>query len=305
MRKIKIRPFLILSALLLVTVSSCKQEEEESFAWGNFEAEDIMISSEVSGELLKLKVTEGQEVKQGDLLCLIDSTQLHLKKLQLMASAQAVRAGLSEVNAGIRVNEVELKNIRRESERIKKLYKDEAATEKQVDDIKGQTDMAEAKLQSLKAQKPGIYSRLEAYEMQLKQIEDQLERCTVEAPVKGTILETYLRRGELVNPGRSILKMASLDTMILRVFISGDQLSQVETGERVKVIYDGPRGDKPEIPGMVSWISSQAEFTPKIIQTREERVNLVYAVKVLVPNNGQLKIGMPGEIQLEETDGDS
>jgi HlyD family secretion protein len=221
-----------------------------------------------------------------------------LKKLQLIASSNAIRTGLAEIDAQIKVNDINLKNLKREQERFKKLYTENAATGKQLDDINGQIELVDAQNSALDTKKKGILAQLESNNMQLKQAEDHIEKCILRAPSDGTLLEIFIREGELAMPGKSLYKMANLDELILRVFISGNQLSSVQTRDTVRVIFDGPSDNLSETNGVISWISSEAEFTPKIIQTREERVNLVYAAKINVKNDGSLKIGMPGEIVL-------
>jgi HlyD family secretion protein len=288
---------IILAIIVLVSLS-CNRNNEDSFAYGNFEAEEIIVSAKVSGDLLLFNANEGDLISKNMLLGVIDSTQLHLKKLQLIASSNAIRTGIAEIDAQIKVNDINLKNLKREQERFKNLYNENAATGKQLDDINGQMELVDAQNSALDTKKKGIIAQLESNNMQLKQAEDQIEKCILRAPSDGTLLEIFIREGELARPGKSLYKMANLDELILRVFISGNQLSSVQTRDTVRVIFDGPSDNLSETNGVISWISSEAEFTPKIIQTREERVNLVYAAKINVKNDGSLKIGMPGEIVL-------
>ncbi len=287
-------------SLLILSLYSCKSTEDDAFAYGNFESQDILISSEVMGELLSFSTEEGERLKKSDVIGLIDSTQLFLKKLQLISASSVIKSGLQELDAQIGVNSVNQNNLEREQLRSQNLLKDGAATAKQIDDMNGQIALIKAQTSALKAKKTGIYAQMESSEIQVRQIEDQIRKCFITAPIEGTVLEVYLRKGELAAPGKAIFKMANLNEMILRVFISGDQLSQVNTGDSIIVRIDGKDNSLKELTGEVIWISSEAEFTPKIIQTRKERVNLVYAMKVSVKNNGEIKIGMPGEVSLSK-----
>ena len=287
-------------SLLILSIYSCKSTEDDAFAYGNFESQDILISSEVMGELLSFSTEEGERLKKSDVIGLIDSTQLFLKKLQLISASSVIKSGLQELDAQIGVNSVNQSNLEREQLRSQNLLKDGAATAKQIDDMNGQIALIKAQTSALKAKKTGIYAQMESSEIQVRQIEDQIRKCFITAPIEGTVLEVYLREGELAAPGKAIFKMANLNEMILRVFISGDQLSQVNTGDSIIVRIDGKDNSLKELTGEVIWISSEAEFTPKIIQTRKERVNLVYAMKVSVKNNGEIKIGMPGEVSLSK-----
>ena len=287
-------------SLLIISMYSCKSTEDDAFAYGNFESQDILISSEVTGDLLKFSAEEGEHLKKGDIIGLIDTTQLHLKKLQLISASSVIKSGIQEIDAQIEVNSVNLTNLEREQSRLQNLMKDGAATAKQMDDMNGQVALVKAQTSALKAKKTGIYAQLESSGIQVRQTEDQIRKCFISVPIDGTVLEVYLREGELATPGKAIFKMANLNEMILRVFISGDQLSSVNTGDSIVVRIDGAADNFKEFSGEVIWVSSQAEFTPKIIQTRKERVNLVYAVKVAVKNSGEIKIGMPGEISLNK-----
>ncbi len=282
---------------LLLVLNSCKNEEEQSFAFGNFESEDILIPSETSAVIIQMNVNEGDEIKAGVLIALTDTLQFHLQKKQLLATRKAVMARIEQINAQIHVQNVNISNLERELKRSANLFLEDAATKKQMDDLEGKLELAMAQLKSLESQKLSVYAENDAKNAQLSQIEDQINRAFIDAPVDGRVLETFVEKGEMAVTGRPVINLADLKELILRVFIDGNQLSSVGLGDKVKVLYDGPDGLN-SIEGTVSWISPEAEFTPKIIQTRENRVNLVYAVKVRVPNDGSMKIGMPGEIQL-------
>ncbi len=282
---------------LLLMVSSCGEEEKESFAYGNFESNDLLIPSETSGLIIHLDVNQGDEIRKDSRIALIDTSQYHLQKQQVLASRKAVLATLPQLEAEIRVQEVNISYLERELKRFGSLFLENAATTSQVDDIEGRLELARAQLNSLKTRKLSVYAERDAKDAQLRQIEDQIHRSFIAAPIDGQILEIFLNGGEMAVTGRPVAKLANLKELILRVFIEGDQLSSIKLNDKVRVLFDGPEGLE-STEGKISWISPRAEFTPKIIQTRENRVNLVYAVKVSVPNDGRIKIGMPGEIQL-------
>ncbi len=288
--------FYCLVIFYFILISSCKTDRKEAFAFGNFETEDVIISSENTGKILSLSVQEGSKIKKDQVLAEIDSLQLTLKKKQLIAARKAVLTKVLQIEKQINVSEVTLTNLEKEIRRFTELMKEGAATEKQTDDLQAQKEQIEAQIEALKAQKSSVYAEADTYSVQIEQVNDQISRCRISSPMDGVLLEKYAREGEIAVAGRSLLKIADLSNMILRVFVDGDQLSEIRTGANVKVGFDGPDGEIRSLNGEVMWISDQAEFTPKIIQTREERVNLVYAVKVLVPNDGSLKAGMPGEI---------
>ncbi len=292
-------PTVLFLSLLL---ASCRQKEEEAFAYGNFESEDVLVSTETTGTVDMFSIHEGDRVKKNQLLGIIDTSQLHLKLVQVKASGEAVGSRLAQLDEEMNVNDVNLQNIQRDLSRVEAMHKEGAATDKQLDDLRGQVAVTNARNAALRSQKTSIYAELNANKAQILQIRDQIQKCILRAPMDGTILETFIREGELAVTGHALYKMADLTSVILRAFIDGDQLSSISIGEKVEISYDGPGGRLLHNTGTVSWISTEAEFTPKIIQTRKERVNLVYAVKVIVPNDGSLKIGMPGEIAAVKQD---
>jgi HlyD family secretion protein len=202
---------------------------------------------------------------------------------------------INTLNAQVGASKVQLENLEREKQRIHKLVEGGAATSKQQDDITGQVELLKAQMAATESQKASVHAERKTINIQIRQVEDQIRKCSVRNPADGVLLTKYREQGEIAAPGLPLYKMANLDELILRAYISGNQLSAVKTGGSVVVRFDAPEGIQ-EISGVVSWVSPQAEFTPKIIQTREERVNMVYAIKVLVPNDGRLKIGMPGEV---------
>jgi len=288
--------FLVVTGILFL--HACKNDSKNSFAYGNFESEEIIVSAEVSGTLKEFRVTEGMSLEKDAMLGYIDTTQLYLKKYQIEALIKSVFSKINQVNEQLNVNEVSLKNLIREKNRIEGLLKDGAATTKQLDDINGQVDLLKAQTNVLMSQKVTIRTEIESYEIQIAQLNDQLAKSYLKSPIRGIVLEKYLYPGELAITGKAIYKISDLNNLILRVFVSGDQLEMVRIGNKVDVLVDIENGELKKYPGTVSWVSSSAEFTPKIIQTKKERVNLVYAVKVIVSNDGGLKIGMPAEISV-------
>lgn len=290
----RITIILTLTALLL---SSCSNDENSSDAYGNFEAVDIMVAAESPGKLLSFTLEEGQKINSDEVVGVIDTMQLYLKKQQLFAGIKTVQTKNRTLNAQVDSYKVQVENLERELKRIQNLLKDGAATSKQKDDIEGQLKLIKTQIIAVESQKSTIAAESNSLKIQIAQVNDQISRATIKNPVPGVVLQKYKEMGEIVAPGMNLYKIADMNELILRVYISGDQLSSVKIGEDVTVRIDGP-DDIEELSGNVTWISSQAEFTPKIIQTKEERVNLVYAVKVIVENDGRLKIGMPGEIKL-------
>ena len=277
------------------TLTSCNNIEDQADAYGNFEAIEVMVSAEVQGLITAFKPLEGAALKKGQVVAAIDTTQLYLKKLQLQSGIAALGTKINTLDAQLRASLVQLENLEREGDRIDKLVEGGAATSKQQDDIRGQIRLLRAQNGALESQKASVYTERKTMVIQIRQVEDQVWRSAVRSPMDGIMLTKYKEEGEIAAPGQPLFKMANLDKLILRAYISGNQLSAVNIGAAVTVRFD-VQGGTQEASGVVDWISSQAEFTPKIIQTKEERVNLVYAIKVSVPNDGRLKIGMPAEV---------
>ncbi|HPF52530.1 MAG TPA: efflux RND transporter periplasmic adaptor subunit [Draconibacterium sp.] len=282
--------------LLSAGLFACSNTEERSDAYGNFEADPVIVSSESSGKILELNIEKGQKIEQGMLAALIDTVPIDLKLKQIAAQKDAVIARRQSIQSQIGVFDEQIKNLRINEKRVENMLKDNAATQKQLDDITGQIGVLERQIESTRTQYTSVNKELEVLDTQVAEARDLLNRCSVTAPAGGTVLETYVEQGELASPGKPLFKMANLDELTLKVYVSGTQLPQVKIGQEVNVLIDKTATENQTLKGKVDWISSEAEFTPKIIQTKEERVKLVYAVKVLVKNDGTLKIGMPGEI---------
>ena len=291
---LNMRTFLFLS--LIILLGACSNNKTKSDAFGNFETDEVIISSENSGKIIMTAFSEGEKVKKGDVMAITDTANLVLQRSQLMAQKASVLAQKAGLFASIAVSDQQITNVQKDQVRIKKMLADGAATPKQMDDIDGQIALTGKQKKAYSAQIAAIEMSAEAVDAQIAVLNDKIGTAVVKAPISGIILEKYAETGELAMPGKSLYKMANIDTLILRVYISGPQLTQIKTGKAVKVMIDSNAGIK-EITGTVEWVSPEAEFTPKIIQTREERVKLVYAVKIRVPNDGSLKLGMPGEIK--------
>ncbi len=283
-------------ALAFLAFGACKNGEKKSDAYGNFEAVETIVSSEVAGKLLKMEVRQGDQLEPGREIALIDTTELVLRKLQTEAQLTASDTKKQNVTAQINVLKEQKKNVQTTQQRIAKMFADKAATQQQMDDINGQMNVIDKQISATNTQFQLIGSEMEVVKRQLDLLNEQLAKCRIVSPAKGTVLETYLETGELATPGKPILKMADLSNLELKVYVSGAQLSSVKLGSSVKVLIDAGAKEMTGLSGKISWISSESEFTPKIIQTKEERVKLMYAVKIVVPNDGSLKIGMPGEV---------
>jgi HlyD family secretion protein len=293
MKSIKI----IVSSLLVTAIlSSCEESDNKSDAYGNFEAVEVTVAAQSQGELELFTLVQGDELAEGQLVGYTDTTALHLNRMELKAQKQAVKSRLGNLNAQIEVQEQQLENLKTTHDRIKKLVADKAATQQKLDDIEGKVKLAQKQINAIRVQKQGVYAELEVLGVKQQQIDDKIGNALIRNPVNGTVVNKFAEQGELVVPGKSLYKIARLDDMELKVYVSGAQLPHVKLGQEVEVLIDEDRESNRKLKGTISWIADDAEFTPKVIQTKKERVKLVYAVKVKVPNDGALKIGMPGEV---------
>ncbi len=283
-------------ALSLLILAACKNGEKKSDAYGNFEVVETIVSSETAGKLISMEVKQGDLLEAGKLIALIDTTELVLKKLQTKAQLIASETKRQNVSAQINVLKEQKKNALITQQRITKMFADKAATQQQMDDINGQINVIDKQIAATNTQFQLIASEMDVIQRQQDLLTEQLMECRINSPIKGTVLETYLETGELATPGKPVLKMADLSNLELKVYVSGTQLANVKLGNEVKVLIDSDNSEMQNLSGKIIWISSESEFTPKIIQTKEERVKLMYGVKILVPNDGRLKIGMPGEV---------
>ncbi len=283
--------------LLAALLAGCATGDDGADAYGTFEAAEVLVSAEAGGRLLAFDAAEGATLAEGQRVGLIDTLQLSLKREQLHANRRAVRSKTAGVLAQIAVLEEQKTVALTEKARVEKLLQDNAAPPKQRDDLDGQLAVLDRQIQQIRTQNATILAERDALDAQIAQLDDQIRKSVIVNPVAGTVLTTYAEPHELTAYGRPLYKIADLRTMLLRAYVSGAQLPHLKVGQAVQVQIDQDRAENRALQGEVSWIASEAEFTPKLIQTKEERVNLVYAFKVRVPNpDGALKIGMPGEV---------
>ncbi len=285
--------------LFLITLGfiSCNEDNTEADAYGNFEATEVTISSEANGKIEFLKAEEGNVIDKDIVVGQIDTIQLYLNKQQLMASKNTIYSKSANVLSQRSVLNEQLKTTLIEQKRIKNMFDESAATKRQVDEVTGKVSVLQQQIKSVATQNAPIINEVNSIEVQIEKINDQLKKAKIINPIKGTVLAKYAEPNEITAFGKPLYKIADLSEMILRVYFSETQLASIKMGQQVTVSIDNNDGTK-SYKGIISWISSSAEFTPKVIQTKEERVNLVYAVKVMVKNDGSLKIGMPAEVKL-------
>ena len=284
--------------LLSISISACESKEATADAYGNFETTEVVVSAESPGRLLMLRVDEGELIPAGKAVALVDTMPLHLQKEQALAEKDAVGSQTQGVFAQIAVTREQIEVLEIERKRLQKLVADSAATSQTLDEIEGRLRVAKQQKRSIESQNAPVVGKMSAIDQQIRTIDDKIARCRVVNPTSGTVLYKLAEPGEMVAPGKPLYRIAPMDELYLRAYLSGNQLSQASLGQKVKVIVDGANGELTNLTGEISWISQEAEFTPKIVQTRENRTNLVYAFKVRVKNDGQLKIGMPGEVML-------
>ncbi len=290
----------IIFRLLIATsvLASCNKNNNKADGYGNFEATETTISAESNGKLVQFTIEEGQKIKKGVVVGYIDTIQLALKKEQLFVSKSVIASKSRGVLSQISVLKSQQKTANISKNRIENLIKENAGTQKQLDDIDGKIDVIHQQIRSIEIQNAPIVNELKSIDVQIQQIDDQLQKSKIVNPVNGTILVKYVEPNEVTSFGRPLYKIADLSSMQLRIYISETQLPTIKIGQKVTIKIDAKEGMK-NFSGIISWIASEAEFTPKIIQTKEERVNLVYAVKIDIKNDGSLKIGMPAEMWIK------
>ena len=285
--------------IMMVLATSCK-EERQFDATGSFEADEYIISAEGMGTIKMLQIEEGKTIQENEIIGYIDTIQLHLKREQIDAQIKAVLSRKPNIAVQIASVEEQLNGVKKEQQRFTRLVQNEAATPKQLDDINTQYQVLKKQLDalysSLEINAEGLSNESVPLRIQKEQLDDQINKCIIVNPIKGTSLSQYAKVNEIATTGKPLYKIADLSNIILRVYISGDQLSKVKLNQKVKVFTDAGDGKFKETEGTITWISDKSEFTPKTIQTKNERANLVYAIKVKVVNDGSYKIGMYGEI---------
>ena len=291
----------ILTIATILSFVSRGNGKETFDASGVFEATEVIVSSEANGKILSLNIQEGQDIEIGNEYGLIDTLQLYLKRQQLLYGIEAMGGKSIDVNTQIAALEEQIRKLKIEKQRIETLLQKKAANTKQLDDINSNIAVLEMQLNAQKTSfekgNKSIGSEESSLRVQVLQLNDQLNKCKITTPINGTVLLKYSEEGEITGIGRPLFKVADMNNMILRVYVTSSQLTQIMIGQEVKVFADF--GDKrKEYKGNISWISSKAEFTPKAVQVKDDRDNLVYAIKVSVKNDGYLKIGMYADINL-------
>ena len=290
----------LLATIVSIFLVSCSNSDGDVDASGTFETTEIIVSTESMGKIMQLNVEEGQQLNFNQRVGYIDTTQLYLKKLQLVASKKALQSRRPDIQKQIAALEQQIETAKTERKRVENLVKAEASTTKQLDDANAQIKVLEKQLEATKSSLENTSNSIlgdnEALQIQIEQIEDQLQKCYITSPISGVVLTKYAEQGELATPGKALFKIGDVTNMILRAYVTSDQLTQIALGQKVKVYADYGE-DRKEYEGVVSWISSKSEFTTKTIQTRDERANLVYAVKINIKNDGLLKIGMYGNVK--------
>ena len=285
----------------VVLAASCGTEAEFD-AQGTFEATEVVVSSEATGRILNFEVEEGMAVEANQMVGAIDSVQLHLQRKQLVAQQSALLGSRPDVKKQVAALREQIAKQNEELRRVENMLKDGAATKKQKDDIEAQIKILEsqldATLSTLDKNTSTINNNSAALEAQIAALDDRISKCRVISPVGGTVLVKYAEAGELATVGKPLMKIADLDNIYLRAYFTSDQLAKVNLGDEVKVVADFGGEERYDYTGRVAWISSESEFTPKTIQTKDSRANLVYAVKIAIENDGRLKIGLAGEVVL-------
>ncbi len=276
--------------------TQCTRHNDKADAYGNFESVETYVSSEMSGKLLALTLEEGQKLEAHTAVGLIDTSLLSLQVEELVAQTKKLNANLRSIEAQARILEQQKKNLQTDLKRIENMLASGAATQKQYDDIQGAIDVVDTQLAANKAQQEAAAGDRAVLASKRALIREQMNKCHITNPKTGTVLEKYAEEGEITAAGKPLYKLADLDKIDLRAYVSGAQLHSIQLGQRCRVFIDAGTEEKKEYEGTITWIASQSEFTPKIIQTHDERVNMVYALKIRVINDGSIKLGMPAEV---------
>lgn len=296
--------YIIFTIIGIVGLQSCNTNEFKHDASGIFEATEIIVSAQVSGEIKELNITEGDELGNNQWLGYVDTTQLYLQKMMLQATTQAVSARRSDISLQIAATKNQIVNAQKDKSRIENMFADGAATQKQVDDVRTSLRVLEnqlsAQINTLSTSNNSIDKESAAHEIQVAQIEDQLLKSRIINPISGTVLTKYAEAHEYAMPSKPLYKIADLKHLKLKAYVVSNQLSEIRLGQSVQVYINDLDGNQRTYKGTISWIADKAEFTPKTIQTKDERQNLVYAIKVVVDNvDGGIKIGMYGDVDFK------
>jgi len=305
----------IITALAMIILTACNRNGNKFDATGTFEADEVIVSASANGKILSLNINEGSRIAKDSVVGLVDPTDLSLQKQQVQASIAALNEKTSDATPQIKmlqdqlkVQQTQLDNLLHEKARIENLLKEDAATKKQLDDINFQIESAKKQMNvtqqqinvqrsNVATQNRGILSEGKPLQKRAQQLQEQLDRTNIRNPVDGTVITKYAETGEITSNGKPLYKIADLSTLNLRAYVTGDQLPQIKLGQQVTVFVDSGAKNYRKLAGTITWVSDKAEFTPKTIQTKDERANLVYAMKVRVKNDGYLKIGMYGEVR--------
>lgn len=291
--------YLVLLATTLLV--SCRDSHKDYDATGSFEGVEITVSAEAAGRVLHLDIVEGQKLKKNQMVGAIDSIQLYLQKMSLLSSRRGISAQDPNIDTQTAAIKEQIATLKREQRRVQNLIAANAATHKQLDDINSQIEVLNRQLSAqqsvLQKSSASISAQSSAIDIQIAQIDDRLNKTHIASPIDGVVLGKYVEAGELVNIGMPVFKIADLDNLFLRVYVTSNQLAVMRLNDTVRIGIDAGNGKMRQYNGVVSWISDKAEFTPKTIQTKDERANMVYAVKIAVKNDGYIKIGMYGEVK--------
>jgi HlyD family secretion protein len=283
---------------ILALTSACDRDPNPD-AYGTFEANEVVVASETTGQLLTFTPVEGADLAKGAVVAIVDTSQLALERTQIVAQREATGSRATEAARQISVLEIQRTIARRTYERTQRLFAQKAATAQQLDQAERDYRVLGAQIEAARAQRQSVIRDVSSGTARVAQIEDRIGKSRIENPERGTVLTTFVRTGEIVQPGQPLYRIANLDTLTLRAYVSETQLHSIRLGQQVRVNIDSGGKSRASLPGTVSWISSKAEFTPTPVQTRDERADLVYGVKILVPNQrGLLKIGMPADVSL-------
>lgn len=293
----------MLGTIIIFSLVSCGNRKGDYDASGIFEATEVLVSSQANGQIMAFNIEEGAQLKAGQTIGYVDTIPLYLKKQQLQATLRSVGSRFMNVNRQIASLEEQIRKQKNEQQRYRNLVEANAANQKQLDDIDSQLLVLEKQLaaqkETLSNNNTGISGESSSLEVQMAQIDDQIEKSLISSPIDGIVLLKYAEQGEVTATGRALFKIADVNRMYLRAYITSDQLTQIKLGQQVSIFADFGEKDKKEYPGTINWIADKAEFTPKTIQTRNERANIVYAIKVAVENDGYLKHGMYGEMKIK------
>lgn len=294
------KKLLIILFINILLITSCDNKENKADAYGNFEATEIIVSAQGNGQLISFSPEEGKILNENEIVGLIDTVVLDLNKKMLQQQKVTIASQFENLSSEIDIFKQQLKNAKVDQSRIYKLFEAGAATKKQVDDVDGMIDLINKQIRSAHTRRQSISDQIKGVEIQVEQINEAISKCSISNPVTGTVLVKYAEKGEITGVGKPLYKIANLSQMKLKAYISGAQLPNIKIGQQVKISFDKSKNENTTVNGIVSWISQTAEFTPKTIQTKQERVNLVYAIKVVVKNSGLIKIGMPGEVWFDD-----